>query len=132
VSGQKFYYLRNAGALLELALVNWAMSRVVARGFTPIMTPDLVKETVLEKCGFQPRGEGTQVYSVEDSPLCLTGTAEVPLGGLYMDKVLREAELPIRMVAYGHCFRTEAGAAGAAGKGLYRVHQFSKVCKLRY
>ncbi|KAL6758122.1 Seryl-tRNA synthetase [Haematococcus lacustris] len=127
VSGQKFYYLRNAGALLELALVNWAMSRVVARGFTPIMTPDLVKETVLEKCGFQPRGEGTQVYSVEDSPLCLTGTAEVPLGGLYMDKVLREAELPIRMVAYGHCFRTEAGAAGAAGKGLYRVHQFSKV-----
>ncbi|KAJ9509503.1 hypothetical protein QJQ45_001959 [Haematococcus lacustris] len=127
VSGQKFYYLRNAGALLELALVNWAISRVVARGFTPIMTPDLVKETVLEKCGFQPRGEGTQVYSVEDSPLCLTGTAEVPLGGLYMDKVLREAELPIRMVAYGHCFRTEAGAAGAAGKGLYRVHQFSKV-----
>jgi seryl-tRNA synthetase len=61
VSGQKFYYLRNAGALLELALVNWAMSRVVAKGFTPIMTPDLVKGSVLEKCGFQPRGEGTQV-----------------------------------------------------------------------
>jgi seryl-tRNA synthetase len=61
VSGQKFYYLRNAGALLELALVNWAMSRVAARGFTPIMTPDLVKEAVLEKCGFQPRGTNTQV-----------------------------------------------------------------------
>jgi len=61
VSGQKFYYLRNAAALLELALVNWAITKVVARGFTPIMTPDLVKESVLEKCGFQPRGTNTQV-----------------------------------------------------------------------
>lgn len=64
---------------------------------------------------------------MEDSPLCLTGTAEVPLGGIYMDKILQEAELPIKMAAFGHCFRTEAGASGAAGKGLYRVHQFSKV-----
>ena len=61
VSGQKFYYLKNAAALLELALVNWAMTKVVSRGFTPIMTPDLVKESVLEKCGFQPRGTNTQV-----------------------------------------------------------------------
>uniref|UniRef100_A0A7S0S4I3 serine--tRNA ligase n=1 Tax=Chlamydomonas leiostraca TaxID=1034604 RepID=A0A7S0S4I3_9CHLO len=128
VSGQKFYYLRNAGALLELALVNWAMTKVVAKhGFTPLMTPDLVKASVLEKCGFQPRGTETQVYSIQDSQLCLTGTAEVPLGGVYMDKVLKESDLPIKMAAFGHCFRTEAGAAGAAGKGLYRVHQFSKV-----
>jgi seryl-tRNA synthetase len=68
-----------------------------------------------------------QVYSVRDSSLCLTGTAEVPLGGIYMDQILSESQLPIRMVAYGHCFRTEAGAAGQASKGLYRVHQFSKV-----
>ena len=61
VSGQKFYYLRNAGALLELALVNWAMARVAARGFTPYLTPDLVKAEVLERCGFQPRGQETQV-----------------------------------------------------------------------
>jgi seryl-tRNA synthetase len=67
------------------------------------------------------------VYSVAGSNLCLTGTAEVPLGGIYMGRTLSEAELPIRMAAFGHCFRTEAGAAGAAGKGLYRVHQFSKV-----
>jgi seryl-tRNA synthetase len=66
---------------------------------------------------------------VEDTPLCLTGTAEVPLGGLYMDKLLNEADLPIKMAAFGHCFRTEAGAGGSAGKGLYRVHQFSKVIK---
>ncbi|GIL53114.1 hypothetical protein Vafri_8798 [Volvox africanus] len=127
VSGQKFYYLRNAGALLELALVNYAFNKVVSRGFTPIMTPDLVKASVLEKCGFQPRGAGTQIYAVEGSPLCLTGTAEVPLGGIYMDRILTEDQLPIRMAAFGHCFRTEAGAAGMAGKGLYRVHQFSKV-----
>lgn len=68
-----------------------------------------------------------QVYSVVGTDLCLTGTAEVPLGGIYMDQILDEASLPIKMVAYGHCFRTEAGAGGMAGKGLYRVHQFSKV-----
>ena len=84
VSGTKFYYLRNAGAMLELALVNWTMQRLCALGFTPIMTPDLVRESVLEKCGFQPRMENTQVYSVEASDLCLTGTAEIPLGGIYM------------------------------------------------
>lgn len=68
-----------------------------------------------------------QTYSVTDSDLCLTGTAEIPLGGLYMDQIIPEEQLPIRMAAFGRCFRTEAGAAGAAGKGLYRVHQFSKV-----
>jgi seryl-tRNA synthetase len=103
------------------------MQKCVARGFTPVMTPDLVRGSVLEKCGFQPRMANTQTYSVAESDLCLTGTAEVPLGGLYMDKVVEEGELPIKMAAFGHCFRTEAGAAGLAGKGLYRVHQFSKV-----
>lgn len=61
MSGQKFYYLRNAGALLEMALVNWALARVAAKGYTPYLTPDIVKASVLEKCGFQPRGEETQV-----------------------------------------------------------------------
>jgi seryl-tRNA synthetase len=100
---------------------------VTARGFTPILTPDLVRDSVLEKCGFQPRMDNTQTYNVENSDLCLTGTAEVPLGGMYMDKVIEQKDLPIKMAAYGHCFRTEAGAGGMAGKGLYRVHQFSKV-----
>ncbi|KAF6255001.1 putative seryl-tRNA synthetase [Scenedesmus sp. NREL 46B-D3] len=127
VSGSKFYYLKGAATLLELALVNWAISRVAAKGFNVLSTPDLVRMDVLEKCGFQPRMENTQVYSVKDSNLCLTGTAEVPLAGVYMDKVLAEKDLPVKMVAYGRCFRTEAGAAGAAGKGLYRVHQFTKV-----
>ncbi|GMH39068.1 hypothetical protein BSKO_06966 [Bryopsis sp. KO-2023] len=127
VSGSKFYYLKNAAAMLEMALVNYAFQKVVGRGFTPIMTPDLVRESVLEKCGFRPRADNTQVYGVRDSDLCLTGTAEVPIGGMFMDKTVEESELPIKVVAYGHCFRTEAGAGGTAGKGLYRVHQFSKV-----
>lgn len=127
VAGTKFYYLKKEAALLELALVNWAMQKVVARGFVPMITPDLVRENVFEKCGFQPRATNTQIYGVRDSSLCLTGTAEIPLAGVYMDKILNGGELPIKMAAFGHCFRTEAGAAGAAGKGLYRVHQFSKV-----
>lgn len=127
VSGTKFYYLKREAALLELALINWAMHRAVAAGFDPCTTPDLVRESVFEKCGFQPRADNTQIYGVRDSGLCLTGTAEIPLGGLYMDQILDETQLPIKVAAFGHCFRTEAGAAGAAGRGLYRVHQFSKV-----
>jgi len=127
VSGSKFYYLRREAALLEMALVHYAMHKVVRHGFVPVMTPDLVRESVFEKCGFQPRADNTQIYSVNNSALCLTGTAEIPLGGVHMDKILSETELPVKMAAFGHCFRTEAGAAGAAGRGLYRVHQFSKV-----
>lgn len=127
VAGTKFYYLKREAALLELALVNWSMQKVVSRGFIPMITPDLVRESVFEKCGFQPRADNTQIYGVRDSGLCLTGTAEIPLGGVCMDKILSEGELPLKMAAFGHCFRTEAGAAGAAGRGLYRVHQFSKV-----
>ncbi len=127
VTGQKFYYLKNEGALLELALVNYAMTKLVARGYTPYLTPDLARESVLEAIGFNPRGEETQVYSVAGTELCLVGTAEITLGGLLSDKILRKEELPIRLVGFSHCFRTEAGAHGAASRGLYRVHQFSKV-----
>lgn len=127
VSGSKFYYLRNEAALLEMALLSWSLSFLVARGFTPVSTPDLVRAQVVEKCGFQPRAENTQVYSVEGTDLCLAGTAEIPVGGSFMDKILSESDLPVRVVAFSHCFRTEAGAAGAATRGLYRVHQFSKL-----
>lgn len=127
VSGTKFYYLRKEAALLEIALVQYAMQKIYQKGFEPMITPDLVRSSVMEKCGFQPRGEGTQVYSIADSQLCLTGTAEIPLGGVFMDQIVSEQDLPRKVAAFGRCFRTEAGAAGAAGKGLYRVHQFSKV-----
>ncbi|KAH9533677.1 hypothetical protein CY35_18G064900 [Sphagnum magellanicum] len=114
VSGTKFYYLKNEAVLLELALINWTLSQLLLKGFVPLSTPDLVRSTVLEKCGFQPRGQNTQVYSVEGTDLCLAGTAEVPVGGMYMDSILPEASLPLKLVAFSHCFRTEAGAAGAA------------------
>ncbi|GAQ88289.1 serine--tRNA ligase, chloroplast or mitochondrial [Klebsormidium nitens] len=127
VSGQKFYYLKNAAVLLEMGLINWAIQKLYAKGFTPLSTPDLVRSGVVEKCGFQPRAENTQIYTVQDSDLCLAGTAEIPVGGLFMDKIIPEAELPIKTVAFSHCFRTEAGAAGRENRGLYRVHQFSKV-----
>ncbi len=126
-SGTRFVYLKGAAALLELALVQWALSRAVAAGFTPYTTPDLVRAAQVEKCGFQPRAANTQVYAVEDSELCLTGTAEIPLAAVYADATLTAAQLPVRMAAFGHCFRTEAGAAGAGTRGLYRLHQFSKV-----
>jgi len=103
------------------------MGKAVARGYTPMITPDLVRTEVLEKCGFQPRAENTQNYGVSNSDLCLTGTAEIPLGGSVMNSLLEESTLPRKLAGFGRCFRTEAGAAGQASKGLYRVHQFSKV-----
>ncbi|GFY85864.1 seryl-tRNA synthetase [Actinidia rufa] len=127
ISGSKFYYLKNEAVLLEMALVNWTISQVMRRGFTPLTTPELVRSSVVEKCGFQPRGENTQVYSIEGSDQCLIGTAEIPVGGIHMDSILAESSLPLKYVAFSHCFRTEAGAAGTATRGLYRVHQFSKV-----
>ena len=126
VSGNKFYYLRNEGALLELALINWAMTIARARGFTLMTTPDLAREEVVAGCGFQPRGESSQVYRVEDSDLCLVGTAEIPLGGYYADQILEPEQLPLKLAAFSHCFRKEVGA-GSTTRGLYRVHQFSKV-----
>jgi len=127
VAGNKFYYLKNAGALLELALINWSMTFVAGRGFTPMTAPDLAREDVVAGCGFAPRGEASQVYRLEESDLCLVGTAEIPLGGMYAGQVLTSKQLPMRLAAFSHCFRREVGAAGTATRGLYRVHQFSKV-----
>ncbi|KAG6421474.1 hypothetical protein SASPL_118027 [Salvia splendens] len=127
VSGSKFYYLKNEAVLLEMGLVNWAVSEAMKRGFTPLTTPEIVRSSIVEKCGFQPRGNNTQVYSIVGSDQCLIGTAEIPVGGIHMDSILAEASLPLKYVAFSHCFRTEAGAAGTATRGLYRVHQFSKV-----
>lgn len=113
--------------MLEMSLVNWAVSEVMKRGFTPLTTPEIVRSSVVEKCGFQPRAANTQVYSIEGSDQCLIGTAEIPVGGIHMDSILPESSLPLKYVAFSHCFRTEAGAAGTSTRGLYRVHQFSKV-----
>ena len=127
VSGNGFYFLKNDAVLLELALQQFALRKLVEAGFTPIITPDLARNRILEGIGFTPRGAETQIYSVEDSDLSLIGTAEITLGGMHADDIFDEAALPLKYVGVSHCFRTEAGAAGRASKGLYRVHQFTKV-----
>ncbi len=127
VSGTGFYFLKNDAVLLDLALQQFAVKRLIGHGFTPITTPDLARNQILEGIGFTPRGAETQVYSVEDTDLSLVGTAEITLGGMLADEILDGAALPIRYVGLSHCFRTEAGAAGRASRGLYRVHQFTKV-----
>lgn len=127
VSGSGFYFLKNDAVLLDLALQQYAMRKLAGAGFTPVITPDLARIQILEGIGFNPRGSETQVYSVENTDLCLVGTAEITLGGMLADTVLDESDLPRKYVGLSHCFRTEAGAAGRASKGLYRVHQFTKV-----
>jgi seryl-tRNA synthetase len=130
VAGQKFYFLKNEAVLLELALVQYAMQALLKEGYTPVITPDLARAEVLEGIGFLPRDpnpETRQVYAIADSDLCLIATAEITLGGMHRDKVFDELELPRKYVGLSHCFRTEAGAPGRDTRGLYRVHQFTKV-----
>jgi seryl-tRNA synthetase len=127
VAGQKFYYLKNEAVLLELALQRFALDVLIEEGFTPCTTPDVARPEILDGTGFNPRGEETQVYSIANADLCLVGTAEVTLGGMHADSILEEADLPLRLAGLSHCFRTEAGSHGRESRGLYRVHQFSKV-----
>jgi seryl-tRNA synthetase len=127
VAGQKFYFLKKEAVLLELALVQYAVSKLVAEGYTPIITPDLARAEVLEGIGFIPRGSETQIYNIENSDLCLIATAEITLGGMHQGQILDDAKLPLKYVGLSHCFRTEAGAPGRDTRGLYRVHQFTKV-----
>lgn len=127
VAGHGFYYLKNDAVLLETALVQFALQKLRSKGFTLYTTPDLARDEVLEGIGFNPRGDETQIYSVADTDLSLVATAEITLGGALKDQVLDIADLPIRCAGLSHCFRTEAGAHGRATRGIYRVHQFTKV-----
>src|SRR5262249_30947523 len=127
VAGQKFYFLKNEAVLLELALVQYAMTALIREGYTPIITPDVARVDVLEGIGFIPRGPETQIYSIANGDLCLIATAEITLGGMHRDQTIDELDLPRKYVGLSHCFRTEAGAPGRDARGLYRVHQFTKV-----
>ena len=127
VSGTKFYYLKNEAVILELALTRYVMDIIMKEGFTPFITPDVAKEEVAAGIGFNPRGEESNIYTVEGTGTCLVGTAEITLGGYFAGKTIDVSKLPIKMAGLSHCFRREAGAAGQFSKGLYRVHQFSKV-----
>ncbi|MGE4464346.1 serine--tRNA ligase [Sphaerochaeta sp.] len=127
VSGAKFYYLKREAVILQMALERYAMDIVMKKGFTPFITPDIAKEEILSGIGFNPRGEESNIYTLEGTGTCLVGTAEITLGGYYAGQILNKEDLPIRMAGLSHCFRREAGGAGQYSKGLYRVHQFSKL-----
>lgn len=127
VTGSKFYFLKNDAVLLESALTLFAMKLAREMGYTPLSTPDLAKRSVLLGTGFNPRGDEANIYNLEDMDLSLIATAEITVGGMHADTILDDWQLPLKYVATSHCFRREAGAGGRESKGLYRVHQFSKI-----
>lgn len=127
VSGPKFYYLKNEAVFLEQALIQYALNTLRKHGFELFITPDVAREEVLKGIGFNPRGNESNVYSIEEEGTCLVATAEITLGGYHSGEILDKAKLPLMYGGLSHCFRREAGAAGQFSKGLYRVHQFDKV-----
>jgi len=132
VAGASFYFLKNDAVLLELAMVRYAVDLLAAEGFAPHITPDLARPAILDGIGFNPRGAETQIYSLEKQDLSLIATAEITLGGMMQNEIIAEAELPMLLCGVSHCFRTEAGAYGRVSRGLYRVHQFTKVEMFAY
>ena len=139
-SGWGWYFLRNEGALLEQALVQYALDMSMKRGWQVMTPPSLVYEHIASACGFMPRDQNgeTQRYGIADSDdkeneardkasLVLAGTAEIPFAGSQANKTLKASELPLKLIGPSRCYRAEAGARGVDTKGLYRVHEFTKV-----
>jgi seryl-tRNA synthetase len=127
VAGAKFYYLKNELALLSLALNQYVLHIVMKHGYKFMITPDVARNSIIEGLGFNPRGESSQVYQLENQDLGLVGTSEITLGGYHSEEVLALEKLPIKYVGLSHCFRTEAGAYSKFSKGIFRVHQFEKI-----
>lgn len=127
IAGSQFYYLKNDAAMLELALTHYALDILRREGFEIIFTPDLAKSRFYLGTGYIPKGDEAQIYEINDSDLGLIATAEIALAGYHADEILDEKDLPIKYAGLSHCFRREAGAYGKYSKGLYRVHQFTKV-----
>ena len=126
VSGSRFYFLTGVGALLELALLNLAVARATAHGFTPVIPPVLVAPQAMEGTGFLGQA-AENVYRIESDDMYLVGTAEVPLAAMHADEILPADTLPRRYVGWSSCFRREAGSYGKDTRGIIRVHQFDKV-----
>lgn len=125
VAGAGFYYLLGDGVRLELALQNFVLEKLTSLGFNPVIVPELVHENVLSGAGYMPRGDESNSYQIEGSDLHLIATSEIPLCGKFANQIIKE-ELPIKLAGLSHCFRAER-AAGRINRGLFRVHQFSKV-----
>lgn len=135
-SGWGWYFLVGDGAMLEQALVQYALGVARSKGWKAVAPPSLVYSHVASACGFQPRDQNgeQQIYAIEQSEkdklkpqLALAGTAEIPLAGMKANQTLEDSELPLKTVGVSRCYRAEAGARGADTKGLYRVHEFTKV-----
>jgi seryl-tRNA synthetase len=131
VSGSRFYFLTGVGAQLELALVNLAMAKADALGFTPVIAPALVKPEIMEGTGFLG-AHAAEVYKLADDDLYLVGTSEVALAGYHSNEILAASELPLRYAGFSACFRREAGSYGKDTKGIIRVHWFDKVEMFSY
>ena len=126
VAGSRSYYLTGVGALLEFALVNYAIQSALKNGFSPVIPPVLVNPAAMEGTGFLGQA-AENVYRIEKDDVYLVGTSEVPLAAMHMDEILQEDKLPIRYAGYSSCFRREAGTYGKDTRGIIRVHQFDKV-----
>jgi seryl-tRNA synthetase len=127
VTGQKFYFFKNNIVEMNHAMLKYGMDVAKKYGYSLIETPDIAKNEILKGVGFNPRGEETQVYSIENTDISLIGTAEITIGGFHSNEVLDLSKGAKKYAALSHCYRTEAGAYGRASKGLYRVHQFTKL-----
>jgi seryl-tRNA synthetase len=126
VAGSRSYYLTGVGALLEFALVNYAISSATKSGFIPVIPPVLVNPAAMEGTGFLGQA-AENVYHLERDEVYLVGTSEVPLAAMHMDEILPAEKLPLRYAGYSTCFRREAGTYGKDTRGIIRVHQFDKV-----
>ncbi len=126
VAGSRSYYLTGSGAMLEFALVNYAISSALKNGFTPVIPPVLVNPSAMEGTGFLGQA-AENVYRIEKDDVYLVGTSEVPLAAMHMDEILPADKLPMRYAGYSSCFRREAGTYGKDTRGIIRVHQFDKV-----
>lgn len=126
VTGSQFYFLLGDLALLEFALVDYALQLLNKEGFIPAITPDLAKSRYYLGTGYMPKGKEAQIYTINDQDLGLIATAEITIAGLHADEIIPEQNLPLKYAGYSHAFRQEAGAYGKYSHGLYRVHQFTK------
>ncbi len=131
VSGSRFYFLKGVGARLELALMNLALDKALAEGFTPLITPTLVRPEIMAGTGFL--GEHSdEIYYLPADELYLTGTSEVALAGYHSDEIVNLASGPLRYAGWSTCYRREAGSAGKDNRGILRVHQFNKLEMFSY
>ncbi len=127
VAGSKFYFAKGDLVRLNMGLLQYGLSIAEKHGFMPIETPDMARLEILEGAGFNPRGEEDQIYTVENTDLALIGTAEITTLGLHANEIMDLSNGPVKYAAMSHCYRKESGAYGRTSKGLYRVHQFTKL-----